>query len=148
MQVGERIRQARKHRGITQRELGLKAGFPEKSADTRIAQYEIGARVPKKGVRDKIAEVLDINPRYLYDSDIYSVEDIMFTLFEIDEHYFLHLAPGKDDGQKVVKMNVQYVPLNNLLEGWMKKKQEYLNDKISKDEYMEWKLHWPDSAEE
>ena len=47
MAIGERIRFFRILRGMTQKHLGMTVGFPEKSADVRLAQYENGSRSPK-----------------------------------------------------------------------------------------------------
>ena len=47
MSLGKRIRSFRLKRGMTQRALGRAVGFPAKTADIRIAQYESGARTPK-----------------------------------------------------------------------------------------------------
>ena len=46
MAIGERIHFFRNMRGMTQKYLGQLLGFPEKSADVRLAQYETGARTP------------------------------------------------------------------------------------------------------
>ena len=48
MAIGERIRFFRNMRGMTQKYLGVLMGFPEKSADIRMAQYESGSRTPKE----------------------------------------------------------------------------------------------------
>ena len=37
MSIGKRIKKHRTNRGMTQKELGIAAGFDEKSADARIA---------------------------------------------------------------------------------------------------------------
>ena len=47
MAIGERIRFIRNLRGMTQKYLGTLVGFPEKTADIRMAQYESGTRTPK-----------------------------------------------------------------------------------------------------
>ena len=47
MAIGERIHFFRTLRGMTQKYLGMALGFPEKSADVRLAQYENGSRTPK-----------------------------------------------------------------------------------------------------
>ena len=47
MAIGERIHFFRLLRGMTQKYLGMALGFPEKSADVRLAQYETGSRTPK-----------------------------------------------------------------------------------------------------
>ena len=46
MAIGERIRFIRNLRGMTQKYLGIEIGFPEKTADIRMAQYESGTRSP------------------------------------------------------------------------------------------------------
>lgn len=53
MTVGERIKYARKMRGLTQKELGLRIGFDENTADVRVAQYESGTRTPKLDMLQK-----------------------------------------------------------------------------------------------
>ena len=47
MAIGERIRFFRNMKSITQKYLGMVVGFPERSADVRMAQYEAEARIPK-----------------------------------------------------------------------------------------------------
>ena len=42
MAISERIHFFRLMRGMTQKYLGTAIGFPEKSADVRLAQYETG----------------------------------------------------------------------------------------------------------
>ena len=43
--VGRRLKLIRKFRGYSQKEFGVALGFPEKSADVRVAQYENKARI-------------------------------------------------------------------------------------------------------
>ena len=47
MSVGDRIKRVRNFRGLTQRELGIRAGFDESTADVRINQCEAGLRSPE-----------------------------------------------------------------------------------------------------
>ena len=47
MAIVERIHFFRTMRGMTQKYLCMALGFPEKSADVRLAQYETGTRTPK-----------------------------------------------------------------------------------------------------
>ena len=42
MAIGERIKYFRNLRGMTQKYLGQIVGFPIKTADVRMAQYETG----------------------------------------------------------------------------------------------------------
>lgn len=60
MSPGKRIRSFRLKRGMTQKALGMAVGFPEKTADIRIAQYESGARTPKYGLFCALAQTLEV----------------------------------------------------------------------------------------
>ena len=64
MAIGERINFFRNMRGMTQKYLGMQVGFPEKSADVRLAQYETGTRTPKTDLRAALADTLDVCKRY------------------------------------------------------------------------------------
>ena len=55
MAIGERIHFFRLLRGMTQKYLGMALGFPEKSADVRLAQYETGSRTPKADLTAALA---------------------------------------------------------------------------------------------
>ena len=46
MTFGEKIKFFRKRKNLTQKQLGILAGFPESNADVRIAQYESDSRKP------------------------------------------------------------------------------------------------------
>lgn len=65
LNTGIRIRHFRILRGMTQKALGIAVGFPQDSADVRIAQYESGARTPKRNLLYQIAKVLGVSPSEL-----------------------------------------------------------------------------------
>ena len=79
MAIGERIHFFRTLRGMTQKYLGMALGFPEKSADVRLAQYENGSRTPKADVTAALAEVLDVSPKALDVPDIDSYTCLLYT---------------------------------------------------------------------
>ena len=62
MAIGERIHFFRILRGMTQKYLGMALGFPEKSADVRLAQYENGSRTPKADLTAALAQILEVSP--------------------------------------------------------------------------------------
>ena len=144
MAVGDRIKRVRVLRSFTQRDLGLAVGFEENTADVRIAQYETGTRTPKEDMLRKIAEILDVNYRSLYEPSLYAAEDVMYTLFELDEHY--NLSIHDFDGRKCIAFNAKM--LDDFLAEWQVRKKELAEEKISKIEYMEWKLNWPQTADD
>lgn len=57
MTTGELIREARKKKGLTQRELGELLGM----SDVGVAQWEKGLRNPRLETRQRIAKALDID---------------------------------------------------------------------------------------
>ena len=98
MAVGDRIKRVRNFRKMTMKELGMAVGFDENTADVRIAQYENNSRKPKDELLKKIAAALDVNWRSLYDPVDYAAEDIMFSLFELEEQRIgLRLLDVVDD---------------------------------------------------
>ena len=143
MAVGDRIKRARNLRGMTQKELGIAIGFEEKSADIRIAQYESNTRTPKEELLRKIAEVLDVNYRSLYEPTLYAAEDVMYTLFELDEHY-----PGTrlyevtdttdpDFPEKHMAVSFRYRLLDEFLKEWQLRKKQLREGEITKEEYLD-----------
>ena len=96
MAIGERIRTFRNLRNMTLRWLGMAVGFPEKTADIRMAQYEKGTRTPKEDLTNKLAEVLDVSPRALDVPDIDSKEGLMHTLFALEDIYGLTIGEFED----------------------------------------------------
>jgi len=153
MAIGERIKRIRNIRKLTQKELGLAVGFDENTADVRIAQYESNTRTPKEEMLRKIAEALDVNYNAIYESSLYAVEDIMFTLFELDEHYLIRLHEIADNTdpdftEKHIAVNFHTRLLDEFLTEWQQRKKDLADGVISKAEYMEWKLNWPRTAGE
>ena len=87
MAIGERIRFFRNLRGMTQKYLGMQVGFPEKTADIRMAQYESGSRTPKADLTESLAGVLGVSPLALSVPDIDSYLVLIDTLFIIEDRY-------------------------------------------------------------
>ena len=73
MNIGEKIKRIRQHRRMTQKELGE---LVDLSAN-RIAQYEMGYRVPKKPLLNQIAEALRVSPLALSDGGNGPATDIL-----------------------------------------------------------------------
>ena len=57
---GRKLKHLRQKNHITQKELGIALGFPEDSADVRIAQYEADARKPRDEILANIAKDLGV----------------------------------------------------------------------------------------
>ena len=98
MAIGERIRFIRNLRGITQKWLGQAVGFPPKTADVRMAQYESGSRTPKEDLVKAIANVLEVSPLALQIPDIDSDLGFIHTLFAIED---IHGIRAEKQGDEV-----------------------------------------------
>lgn len=87
MTTGELIREARKKKGLTQRELGELLGM----SDVGVAQWEKGLRNPRLETRQRIAKALDIDITALM-SD--SEREDYFDLFGTEQER-IQLALGE-----------------------------------------------------
>lgn len=72
MNTGERIKQARKAAGLTQKELGDKLGITYQ----QIGQYENGKRKPKLETLQRIADALEIEMLSLLTKEYITQTDI------------------------------------------------------------------------
>ena len=151
MAVGDRIKRVRNMRGLTQKELGIALGFDENTADVRIAQYESGTRTPKEDALKKVAEILDVNYRALYEPTLYAAEDVMYTLFELDEHYGIRILDAVEEegySKKVPSVNFNSNILDSFMKEWQQRKKDLADGVISKAEYAEWKVNWPQTCDD
>ncbi len=86
MNIGEKIKQYRKLRKLTQKALAEQSGISEIS----IRKYEAGERIPKQDQLHKLAEALDVGVNYLYDIkldkfSIQTVGDFMSMIFMLED---------------------------------------------------------------
>ena len=100
MAIGERIKYIRNLKNFTQKYLGQLIGFPEKTADIRIAQYESGTRTPKADITKELAKALEVSPLALDVPDIDTELGLMHTLFALEDIYGLQ-AEEKDGETKL-----------------------------------------------
>lgn len=64
-----RLRSAREAYGLSQRNLGIKAGIDEFVASTRINRYETGVHQPHLQIQKRLAEALELPLAYFYAED-------------------------------------------------------------------------------
>lgn len=57
---GRKLKHLRQKNHLTQKELGMALGFPEDSADVRIAQYEADTRKPRDEILVKMSKTLNV----------------------------------------------------------------------------------------
>lgn len=146
MAIGERIHFFRLLRGMTQKYLGMAVGFPEKSADVRLAQYETGSRTPKAELTAALAQVLDVSPHALSVPDIDSYVGLIHTLFALEDNYGLKVT--EQDGvlslQVDFRKNKDAARLHEMLWSWREQAAKLQAGEISQEEYDRWRYHYPE----
>lgn len=146
MAIGERIRFFRNLRGMTQKYLGQVVGFPEKTADIRMAQYESGSRTPKAELTESLAGALGVSPLALSVPDIDSYLGLMHTLFTLEDRYGLTV----DTGENGVSLRVDprkgkdAAELSEMLTAWAQQAEKLRNGEINREDYDKWRYHYPE----
>ena len=146
MAIGERIHFFRLLRGMTQKYLGMALGFPEKSADVRLAQYETGSRTPKADLTAALAQVLDVSPHALSVPDIDSYVGLMHTLFTLEDNYGLKVT--EQDGELALQVdfrkNKDAARLHEMLWTWREQAAKLEAGEISQEDYDRWRYRYPE----
>lgn len=145
MAIGERIRFIRNLRGMTQKWLGMAVGFPERTADIRMAQYESGTRTPKTDLTNSIAAALEVSPAALDIPNIENYNGIMHTLFALEDLYGFRIDTLNDEVCiRLDKDNgTEYITMLEMFTAWQKQAEKYRSGEISKEEYDNWRYNYP-----
>ncbi|MDR0357048.1 MAG: helix-turn-helix domain-containing protein [Clostridiales Family XIII bacterium] len=164
MTIGEKIKKIREFRGMTQQELGEAVGFAVKNAAIRIAQYEMNYRVPKDDLIQQIAKALDVYYIAIHPHVSGAAEDIMQTLFWLEETNdgslidIFEILPAKKeshtyradmigaDSHNPIGISINYPLVQKFMKDWMIIKQKLADGEINKGDYFNWKLNWPYSV--
>lgn len=149
MTLGEKIRKYRILQNLSQKELGLQLGFSNTTADVRIRQYESGTKTPRDDIRQKMAEILDVDISALSDIAIQSDEDVMQVLFYLSE--ILYMDIEKTDDKFYLSFPVNHIDREQLmsyLNVWYTQKKNLQNtvNGTSDDsvrEYELWESRFP-----
>ena len=146
MAIGERIHFFRILRGMTQKYLGMALGFPEKSADVRLAQYENGSRTPKADVTAALAEVLDVSTKALDVPDIDSYTGLMHTFFTLEDRYGLEVCESDDEVHLRVRVQKgrDATELHRMLAAWGAVAAKLKAGEITQEEYDRWRYYYPE----
>ena len=146
MAIGERIHFFRTLRGMTQKYLGMAIGFPERSADVRLAQYENGTRSPKADITAVLANALDGSPDALNVPDIDSEIGLMHTLFTLGDCYGLEVCESEGEVHlrvNPVKGGSDGIEPQRMLEAWNTEMTKLKNKENTQEEYDRWRYHYP-----
>lgn len=145
MSIGSKIRLLRMKKGITQKELGMKLGFTESTAEVRIAQYETDSRIPREDLLNRIADALNVNVEYL-NPDTRTAIGTMQALFEMEDNGLFY--PEKVNGEPVLSLRQHNhsdpaLVMQMFVRQWTDKAEQLRNGEITKEEYDQWRYQFP-----
>lgn len=145
MAIGERIRFFRNLRGMTQKYLGQVVGFPARTADIRMAQYESGSRTPKAELTESLASALDVSPLALSVPNIDSYLGLMHTLFTLEDRYGLTIELGENGVSMRVdpRKGKDAAELSKMVTAWAQEAEKLRSGEISREDYDKWRYNYP-----
>ena len=141
MSIGSRIRFIRLKRGYTQKELGLKVGFSENTAEVRITQYENDARIPRNELLSSIAKALEVEMDALV-PDTKTCIGLIHQLFALeDESGF---CASMNDSSPVITIDNtaktdSAILLQRVVTEWAIRSDALRNGQITQEEYDTWR---------
>lgn len=101
LNTGIRIRHFRILRGMTQNALGIAVGFPQDSADVRVAQYESDARTPKRNLLCQMAKALGVSPSTLAVPRIKDSDELRRLLIALEDECGIKFSPQSDNAKAI-----------------------------------------------
>ena len=130
---------------MTQKHLGQAVGFPEKSADIRMAQYESGSRTPKTELTERLAGVLGVSPLALSVPDIDSALGLIHTLFTLEDRYGLTVETGENGVSLRVdpRKGKDAAELSEMLTAWAQQAEKLRNGEINREDYDKLRYNYP-----
>lgn len=146
----KRIREFRKLRGLTQKELGDLCGVNEST----IRNYELGNRYPDEEALANIADKLGVDIHALADPDPSTPAGALHMLFDLENDY--GLSPKMIDGQVHLvlsdssdknadpEVQLQRLQFKEALSLWCHIREVCDKGTILDEEYEDWKLRYPD----
>lgn len=112
--IGETIRRCRLYYRYSHKKLGMKVGFNEKNAASRIYQYEVGRCVACPEIAERIADALGIckyallpndttNEKGMYFDVLNLIERCGFDLVEYDDSFAITIPKDAESLKKYMK---------------------------------------------
>lgn len=140
MTIGEKIKIARNLRGYTQKQLGTITNL----SDVRIRQYELNIRTPKESQLSAIAGALGVSVNFFCSLETDSSDDVMHILFELEDQkgLTLEVESTENKSEKIV-LRFYDRSLNERIERWYRKRTDFEEGKLSREEYDLWRARFP-----
>lgn len=130
--IGERIRELRRRRGMTQRELAEASGIGESA----LRSYELGVRCPRSEYLVLLASALGVRPEVFEGCGIETDEQLVHALFNLEERFglcpFFRSVPALivGDGHSAII---------EAMREWAVHRAMFERGEMTEYEYMDWK---------
>lgn len=140
--VARKIKELRKARNITQKELAELAGVTESA----MRSYELSDRNPKPEVLDRIARALKVRPEYLSAPEFKGHLEFAYALLENDEDEGYTVTMVNGQPAIVPDMRTAGIGFDRFLRDWNKMKEKLDTGEIAPEKYREWKRTYEDGS--
>lgn len=139
MTTGQKIKELRQAKSLSQKELGIMSGLSEPA----IRNYELGNRTPSPQQLEKIAAALNVSVYAISNPEIEDYNGVIHTLFQLEKMY--GLTVGKIGGVVCLKLDgsTKNGSLAKMLPLWNEKRELLAKGEISEDEYNSWCKRYP-----
>lgn len=155
--IGAKIKKIREYRGLTQKQLGIRCGFSEATADVRIGQYEKNKKTPREKALKILCNALEIDETALFDADLLTSTLARHVLFDIEDFHGLRPVKVQDkyylEFSGTTIMNQEKLPCSEseFLKLWLEKLEEYTptygdSEEVKKQKRMQydlWRYEYP-----
>lgn len=128
-------------RGMTEKELGIKAGFNRFTAERKITLCEDKRKILKNKDMQKIAKALNVHP-FVLRNELPSHDELsaIYMLFNLHERTCINFH--KFNGDVYIKFNSTFI--SEFLKEWDVKFSQLNKKEISYEEYVKWIIGLPD----
>lgn len=126
MTIGEKIKNIRESKGLTQIQLSELS----KIHVSTIRKYELGIRNPKPDQIERIANGLGVSSYMFYDFDIETVGDVISILFALEDNVDIEFEGEQTDDDKYIPKTMSIKFKNPYLQDFLAKwanMTQYLN---------------------
>lgn len=129
--IGTKIREVRKRRKMTQKELAEKSGISVPA----LGSYELGDRYPKEEARKALAGALNIRTEAFETCGISNEAQFIHILFNLEKWFKIEC---NKNGVPVVSVR-SIGKVSNALSDWYEKRVALERGEIKQEEYEDWK---------
>lgn len=137
MNTGELIREYRRSKNLTQKQLADRVELSEQA----IRMYELGKREPNADVIKRIGKALDVAPESLHGIEFESAREALELLFALDEKY--GLTPHVDENGISLVLDSRKTAASQkfvyAIQSWDSKEKELAAGDVTQEEFDAWK---------